>query len=226
MKTFIQILLLSCFLIGTTAHAQHAYYYGQEEVSVTFGLRAGMSMSGKYGEGSSGGSKSGLDIGMTVDFRLSNKVYLLTGLDYVQKGAKTKKGTEWTNSNEKGEYKGSMSETPYYLQLPLRVGYKIPVSEVFIMPYAGPYIAYGLGGKTKYTYVYTANGEKDTEKRPTFDGNVNRIDYGLGLGVNAEYKKMVLAFEHDWGLQRFAKKSAGYNALKNKCFTITLGYKF
>ncbi|MDL2303595.1 PorT family protein [Dysgonomonas sp. OttesenSCG-928-D17] len=229
MKTRIKSILLSCLLITTmSVSAQYQNVYDYEDKPVVFGVRAGVAMSGQYNQDSEK-SKLGIDIGFTVDFRLADKLYLLTGLDYVVKGTKTKEGHEWERVHDGNgrEYKGSLVRNPAYLQLPLRVGYKLPVADKFyIMPYAGPYIAYGLGGKTKYTYTYLDNGDIETEKRDSFDGNVNRFDYGLGLGVSFEYSQFVLTAEYDWGLQRYVKKEHGYNDAKNKCLTVTLGYKF
>lgn len=226
MRTAIRLFLLGCMLATFMfANAQAQYYYNDRDTqSVIFGLRAGLAVSGHYNQDSEK-SQTGIDIGLTIDIRLSGKVFLLTGLDYVTKGTKTKDGEEWLGPTE--DYMGSLVRHANFLQLPLRVGYQFAVADDFyIMPYAGPYMAYGLGGKTKYTYVYIDNNETTTDKRPTFDGVVNRFDYGVGLGVNLDYKKIVLSLEYDWGLQRYVKKEAGYNDAKFKCMTITLGYKF
>ncbi len=228
MRTSVKITLLCCFFATiTSVNAQYYYPYSdRDHKGVIVGVRGGLVVSGKHG-GNSSTTKTGFDIGLTLDFRLADKLYLLTGLDYTVKGGKTKDGNEWEMSDENGKYRGSMNENPAYLQLPFRLGYKFPIVEDFyIMPYAGPYIAYGLGGKTKYTYRYIDTDKVAYDKRPTFDGNVNRFDYGVGFGVSTEYKQFVLGFEYDLGLQRFAKKEAGYSDDKNKNFAVTLGYKF
>ena len=218
MRTF--LITICCFtLMGITVNAQ-------DQKIATVGLKTGMAISNKYGDDGNGTWRTSFTVGVTLDVRLGDEFYLLTGLDYIVKGSQTKKGTEWPKPAENPQWMLSMKENPTYLQMPFRFGYKFYIGEdkdFSIMPYGGLYIAYGIGGKTIYTYKPIDGSPSFEEKNPTFDVNVSKFDYGAGLGFTAEYRHVVLSAEHDWGLKPFAKN---YNDLKNKCISITLGYKF
>lgn len=192
----------------------------QESVA-RFGVKAGMNYSGTYGVNNLTKSKVGLNIGITLDFKLSSNVYLLTGLEYSAKGGK---GSPYEVTNNDGKkLMLTQADKPVYLQLPLHVGYKFDVSGFNIMPHMGFYMAYGIGGKAEYSYKPLDGSPSWVDKIDFFGVGVGKFDYGVGIGANLEYNKFVLDLGHDWGLRKFAKE---YNDGKSKNLYLTLGYKF
>ena len=103
-----------------------------------------------------------------------------------------------------------------YLELPLMVGARIHTASNFDLLFkGGPYLAYGVGGKTKIDGV--------SEKADTFgDDGLKRFDAGLGLGVAFEFGKIVVGVETGTS---FTKVASGVSA-HNLSALATIGYKF
>ena len=103
-----------------------------------------------------------------------------------------------------------------YLELPLMVGARIHTASNFDLLFkGGPYLAYGVGGKTKIDGV--------SEKADTFgDDGLKRFDAGLGLGVAFEFGNIVVGVETGTS---FTKVASGVSA-HNLSALATIGYKF
>lgn len=82
-----------------------------QDKPLTFGVKAGMNISNFSGDFEDTKAKIGFNAGVTLDFALTNDLYLLTGLEFTSKGAKV---------NEDTNLKMNLS----YLQLPVHAGYK------------------------------------------------------------------------------------------------------
>lgn len=215
MKTFIKTVccIATILLIGNNATAQ--------ESAARFGIKTGINNSGAYGVDPSPKNKVGLNIGITLDFRLSPNIYLLTGLEYSVKGGKGRPYEVTDNDGKKSMV--THTDKPIYLHLPLHVGYKFDVSDFKITPHAGFYMAYGIGGKAEYSYKPLDDRPDRVDKIDFFGVGIGKFDYGAGIGVNTEYHKFVLDLGHDWGLRKFAKE---FSDGKTKNLYLTLGYKF
>ena len=103
-----------------------------------------------------------------------------------------------------------------YLELPLMVGARIHTASNFDLLFkGGPYLAYGVGGKTKIDGV--------SEKADTFgDDGLKRFDAGLGLGVAFEFGKIVVGVETGTSFTKVASGASAYNLSA----LATIGYKF
>ena len=123
----------------------------------------------------------------------------------------------------------SIKFNPYYLEVPVHVGYKYAVNDDFaLFGSVGPYIAVGLFGKAK------AKVDGDLVDLGEFGGNsasedifgddgFKRFDFGLGLKAGVEFsKKYQVAISYDFGLVEVAKDLG----MKNKNLMISLGYMF
>lgn len=215
MRTFVKTV---CFiaiilLIGNNAKAQ--------ENAARFGVKTGINYSGTYGTENSSKSKVGLNIGITLDFRLSPELYLLTGLEYSVKGGKGNPYEVTDNDGKKSML--TQSDKPIYLHIPLHLGYKFDISDFKVIPHAGFYMAYGIGGKAEYSYKPLDNRPAWVDKIDFFGVGVGKFDYGAGIGISTEYQKFVLNLGYDWGLRKFAKE---YSDGRTKNLYFTLGYKF
>ena len=149
---------------------------------------------------------------------------------------------------------GNGKTNAYYLEIPIHIGSKHYVNEnLSIYGEVGPYIAYGIGGKMKSTYIdgydydydydygygydYDYDIESSTSKIDTFgDGGLKRFDIGAGIRVGVELKnKYTFSLGYDWGFVDIYKKSdldfeeEGVIDLtpsaKNSNLTISIGYK-
>lgn len=123
----------------------------------------------------------------------------------------------------------SIKFNPYYLEVPVHVGYKYAVNDDFaLFGSVGPYIAVGLFGKAK------AKVDGDLVDLGEFGGNsasedifgddgLKRFDFGLGLKAGVEFsKKYQVAISYDFGLVEVAKDLG----MKNRNLMLSLGYMF
>jgi hypothetical protein len=224
MKTSFKTGLLSVmFLFAAVISAQ-------DKVAV-FGVRTGINFSGTDGlpkddNDMSPYAKVGFNIGVTADFRLSDEIYLLTGLEYTVKGAKGKVFIPEGPDNWGQYYPDHIftsNENLGYLQMPLHVGYLWAINRDFrLMFHAGPYVAYALRGKTHRKSTYN-DGTIEEETIDFFGIGVTNFDWGLGGGINVEYDRYVLGLGYDRGLRNIAPD---YNDGKTRNMYITLGYLF
>ena len=112
-----------------------------------------------------------MGIGLEVPFANTNIWSFQTGLNFISKGVK---GNGVTDAWDVVD----VTINQLYLELPLMA---------FFFK-GGPYLAYGVGGKTKIDGV--------SEKADTFgDDGLKRFDAGLGLGVAFEFGKIVVGVE-------------------------------
>lgn len=123
----------------------------------------------------------------------------------------------------------SIKFNPYYLEVPVHVGYKYAVNDDFaLFGNVGPYIAVGLFGKAKAKVDGNIAdlGELGTNSASEDifgDDGLKRFDFGLGLKAGVEFsKKYQLAISYDFGLVEVAKDLG----IKNRNLMISLGYMF
>lgn len=204
MKTTIKTALIAIsFLLATVSiNAQYN--------PITFGVKAGMNISNVNGDVSGTDAKIGFNAGVTLDYGFTSNIYLLTGLELTTKGFKVDDADASANL--------------MYLQLPVHVGYKLPVTDgTNIVFRAGPYVAYGIAGKTKV--VDPDDGQKYKENSFGDKGAFKRFDFGLGFGVGAEFGKINAGVGCDFGLLNIADTSGG-GKIRNMNVSISVGYKF
>lgn len=123
---------------------------------------------------------------------------------------------------------GNIKLNPYYLEIPVHIGYKYAVNDDFtLFANAGPYVAIGLFGKVKAKINGDFSddlGFSGSASEDIFgDDGFKRFDLGLGLKVGAEFsKKYQVSFGYDFGLVEVAKSSD----TKNRNFMISVGFMF
>lgn len=131
----------------------------------------------------------------------------------------------------------SFKFNPYYLEVPVHIGYKYAVNDDFaLFGSVGPYIAVGLFGKAKFN-MGSAIGDlagmegievegmegKSLSEDIFGDDGFKRFDFGLGLKAGVEFsKKYQVAISYDFGLID-VQKDLG---MKNRNLMISLGYMF
>lgn len=112
-----------------------------------------------------------------------------------------------------------------YVEVPLTFNYYIRLAESrYIVVGAGPYVAYGVAGKTKIK----GDGEAAESKKLYYDYNtfgstdgLRRFDYGLQALAGYQFPSSItVGLEADFGLQR-VKSDGGRNfsALISFCYT-------
>jgi hypothetical protein len=143
-------------------------------------------------------SKNGFQAGVTFDYGFTENLYLLTGLEY------SRKNTDLVLTSNTGFlYEGGYFSMDC-LQLPIHAGYKFNGGAVKIVPQAGPYLAYGL----------------------SVPGIFKQLDYGIGVGIGAEYNGFEVKFGYDWGLADVLDMGFGFDSIQTRNLFLTVGYKF
>ena len=106
--------------------------------------------------------------------------------------------------------------TPYYLSIPVHVGYKFRCSDKLkLFVSAGPYAGIGLFGKKTLTSTLAGKSTTSTASNNIFADNVHeRFDWGLGCRLGAElYGHWQLSVGYDWGMKDTNKKNMRYRTL-------------
>jgi len=212
-----------------------------------WGVEVGLSSTTFGGDATDGlNRRGGFTLGVTYDYPIQAvpNLSVMGGLFYLAKGAKFDEG------DMDIKYNANYLE----LQATAKYAYTLPIlnNDLKAFALAGPYIAYGLGGKSGY----------HDEEESTFDA-FKRFDAGLVLGFGVEYKRYSLtcrwgiglsnivdadkAMESDmkydynsseyyYGNMTFDEYKAEYGSeyskdgydvsLKNRSFMLTLGYRF
>lgn len=148
MKTFKCILLVTALFIGINASAQLN--------PISLGIKGGVNLSNWAGDMDGTKSKVGFNAGLTLDISLPANLYIGSGLEFTTKGFNDIE--IFKSGGAKAILEGSANAM--YLQVPVHLGYKVSVAPgTKIVFHAGPYFAYGIGGKTKFDKVtFKADG--------------------------------------------------------------------
>lgn len=151
----------------------------------------------------------GFQLGVGMDYGFSENWSLQSGLMISSKGYKVKEG----------EYKETTR--PIYLDIPILAAYKFNISDntKFVIN-AGPYLAFGLGGKNKVDGV-------DESEKVFGENGWNRFDLGIQYGIGLELSDRYLinltgqnGFICPWDTED------GEDKPKNMTFSIGVGYRF
>ncbi|SEW08596.1 porin family protein [Chitinophaga arvensicola] len=152
---------------------------------------------------------TGIRAGITVDIPLADEFYIGTGLLYSGKGGKAK------NSDVK--------TTLSYLELPLHFMFKPEVGSGKLVLSAGPYFAYGVGGKIKNTIL----GDLNVYDDEALLAKQKRFDAGVGINVGYEMPMgLYFGLNTDLGLVNTAENTDNDRRFKNTSFGVSVGYKF
>ncbi|MDR2292259.1 MAG: PorT family protein [Prevotellaceae bacterium] len=229
MKKFI-LIFISLFAAYTTVSAQSF----KKDI---FGIRAGIN-SASFVESA---DAIGINISMETDSRISFHVgflyqrlliptvplYLETGLYFTEKGFK--QSLVYTSfipvypPNDIDIYAHSkINVNAMYLKVPLLLNYHfILANNITIQPFAGFYLAYGIGGKMKFT-----DYSSDKKSANTFsDNGLDRLDLGVRLGVGATFDRIYIGAGYEPGLINVSD-SGEDSTTKTKNWAFTIGYTF
>jgi hypothetical protein len=174
---------------------------------VKYGVKAGVNFS-SFNESTAGisastSSTTGFNAGVVAEIPAATNFVIQPGLLISQKGGKV----------------DISSIKPLYLELPVNAMYKFALGEsVKFLIFAGPYLAYGIGGTAK-------DGTNSQSIKYGSDGDMKAFDFGLNFGPGIEYKNFQLTGQYSLGLANIATASSDVSA-KNRGFSVSLAYFF
>lgn len=195
----IKLALATAFVVLTISIGQA----NAQEKRIAFGLKVGEDLSTFTGDLKDTKYTFKYQAGITIDIALTENIYILTGMDFHMKG-----------TNSKSE--PSIKYNPLYLQTPAHIAYKFKLSPSakFVIN-AGPYAAYGIGGKVK---------EGNESLKIFGDNRLTRLDYGVGGGIGFELSIFCINAGYDFGLKNISDiKDCKIN---NQNAYLTVGIKF
>lgn len=157
-------------------------------------------------------AEPGFNLGVGMDYGFSENWSLQSGLMISSKGYKIKDYSK---------------DRPIYLDIPILAAYKFNISDntKFVIN-AGPYLAFGLGGKCKFDeggdYKLFKGEDGEDAEYSRFDLG---IQYGIGLEIGDHY--LVNLTGQNGFISPFDYPD-GYDGdkPKNMTFSIGVGYRF
>lgn len=178
---------------------------------IYYGLRLGLGLANVNSDDKrldGGDTQAGLNIGGVIGFQLSPSapVYLESGLFYTEKGGK--------GVLDKKKFTYDLN----YLEVPILVKYKYEMdTDLNLVPFAGGYVAMGVGGKIKNF------GDRETDSSFSSE-NFKRFDGGLRFGCGIEYQVLYADMAYEFGLANICHSD--WDTSKNGCFYINIGVNF
>ena len=175
---------------------------GRSKMPYIFGVRGGLNFAtgGISLDEDKAGMIMAFNAGLNMDIRLSDNIYLNTGLLYSSKGYK---------------FEGEFIEeeaNPQYIDIPIQISYRIPIGFVAQLQLnAGVYGALCVSGTVKDN---TFNHYYDESFKNAFNG----FDYGTQIGIGMIYSHhYFLGINYQLGLN---------STYQNRNLSISLGYNF
>lgn len=160
-------------------------------------------------------------IGFRAGFRMEmDAPFIYDGFYFDAEALLSAKGAKFDSSS--GEDAASVVSRPYYLEIPIHIGYRYMFGQgnVGIFGSFGPYFGVGLFGTNKVTVA----GVESKPDAFSSDG-LKRFDFGLGLRAGvAMFEHYRIYVGYDWGLIDVAK--SGGNKINNRNFYVGASYMF
>lgn len=241
------ILLAAVAMCATAATAQIAsgrstsfFSTERSEEGIKFGIRAGINLNKFTGDAESD-AQTGFRLGVAADIPIIESLHFEPSLNFVTRPSK-RTGVDVDYDSYSGEYDYCAWTRKYpfsYLEIPLLISYRYNFSEDWGWRVnLGPYIAYGLGGKYKYS---DTDGETESQKlfgeeKNSYGDkwtNFKRLDVGLMFGTGVTYRNFLLEVGYQIGFTNINKDRfwKGYYedkraSVKNDGVYVQLGYNF
>ena len=191
MKKFFTAIL--AMMLAVPSFAQFASGgFELDKQNIYWGARMGLALGKLTGDvGDYDGMKAGFTLAGVVGLRLSqtSPVFLESGLYYTQRGGKN----------------GSLKAELNCLEIPVLIKYGFKVTEdIAVLPFIGPYFAYGIAGETEYEVVDAVTGKSTKEKERSYKNLLNHNDMGFKLGCGLEYNMLYLEVAYQFGIANIA----------------------
>ncbi len=204
-----------------------------------YGLKAGVNFANVTVNGSdyslSPSSVTSFHLTGFVDIGLNENFSFQPGISFQGKGFKSKEEEDGFYVKEKADYS--------YVEIPLNAVYSLPAgSQGSVFFGAGPYVSFGLFGKYKIDDNLSSEDRKIVEEflgqelkdRDVKFGNkvgddLSPIDFGLNFMLGYRLNSgLLLNAGYGLGLANVMPKDQreGDSKLKNKLFSISVGYSF
>ena len=207
MKTTLKSLLVLFLMFAFTG----------TQAQVKFGPKVGMNLSTMTlkSSGLSFDPKMlvGFHAGLVSEIGLTDNLKLQPGILYSSKGSKY----EITLFEESFDF----TMAPAFIEVPVNLMYSFGPGDTKFNVFAGPYFAYGIGGKSK------SDGEsEDISFGTSEDDDMKPLDIGVNFGVGVNIKGFLISAQYGLGLTNLSTEDTGDTEIKNQVIGISVGYLF
>jgi hypothetical protein len=225
-KTLISAALLACTFI--TAGAQGSFASNPGGLYLKGGVNfSNISVTSDGGVNSSNALTT-FNVGFIGDIPVADIFSFQTGLYLNGKGSKAQSANYDVTFN------------PLYLELPVNFVLKFPVDKhTRFFAGAGPYLAMGIGGKTKGTsnvggvystyeqnIQFSSNGPDANSEQDASVNQLRRFDYGVNFLAGVEVQRLMLGVGYQLGLAKIgATQNNNNDENKYRIFSINAGIR-
>lgn len=201
----------------------------RSKAQVSFGINIGVNQSWMQFRDPAGHSAEGnhpltrLNADFLINVPVVHGLYVVPGVRYITKGANLTAGGD-------GEFTRRLEVR--YLEVPVNLTYKLPVSFGRLTIGTGPYAAYGLNGNNRMQVYSGGNVVSTTNYGVEFSGNVNkgiypgtrlnRWDVGAQVALGIEFNNLLMVGVHySRGIRNL--DLSGNSTIRNNSVGLTLG---
>jgi hypothetical protein len=149
----------------------------------------------------------GFNIGAISEFSLKGNLYLQPAILFSTKGSKFSAIDE------------EMSITPSFIDVPVNAVYKFGSGSTKLFLDAGPYFAFGIGGKVDY-----GSESADIVFGSDESSDMKAFDYGLNVGGGVEINRLTISAHYGLGLANLAPVTTDDTKMKNNVIGLSLSY--
>lgn len=205
-----------------------------QDSGLSFGLRGGVNLQTISGKDLVGDKLElnlvpRFNVGAVVGIPIAPEFMFQTGLMFTTKGAKSK--SDFLGLDMAAEYNIS------YIEMPLNFLYRPVLGNGHLLLGFGPYVAYGFGGKAKFSVDNISSDEKivyvnEYQSVNPFDMKYFRhMDYGGNLFFGYEMNSgLLIQLNTQLGLAKINAENTSYPAdeseFRNTGYGISVGFNF
>lgn len=226
-KTISLITILLTLFVSNRSHAQ-----------ISFGPKVGLNLAKivytSGGEGVNSKMITSFNAGGFVNFKIMDNFYFETGISISGKGVLQELNYKQVLFGDTLTLIGNGKMTPLYIEVPINALYKVDLNGAKLQLFAGPYLAFGIGGNYSNNYIaYYSNSPSDPmlnneSGKITFGSDASKtmqmLDFGLNAGAGIEYSNFFLRFQYGLGLMNLEPNDTKNISVSNRVISIYTGY--
>lgn len=192
------ILIISIFVLVSTCNAQFKYAggkigynlsklnYDPKMIELDFGYRMG------------------INIGLFVEYQLTNLFSIHTELNYSMRGGNY--APNFLLQQPTGKYTEKYTQKLDYLEIPILIQYRFTMDSNPISPkiFIGPEISYLISAKNQYENNYISRVVSERERFKSIEYG---LVLGLGMDLNILMNKFTFDARYNFGLNNVSKKT-------------------
>lgn len=170
-----------------------------------------------------------LHIGLTAEFKLSNKLSIQPGILF------SKKNTRFKEERDPG-YEFQSDYSPTFMEIPLSFKYYVIPEKSKVYIFAGPYVSLGIGGAIKIqeqdrpdpinmpqVFSFSSLEEYDIWDD---DDRLKKLDYGATFGVGIDINNFEIEVFNNIGIPQIENGFDGITSAKTQSFGVSFSLKF